>query len=102
MQHPMMGMMMASSAREEARGRRFDRAVARRAVGLARPYRGRILAYVALIVTISIISAAPPQLIRLVIDRAIPEGDLGLLWLLAGVIGMSALLLGAVTISSTG
>lgn len=84
MQHPMMGMMMGGSAREEARNRRFDRTVARRAVGLARPYRWRILGYVGLIVTISVVSAAPPQLIRLVIDRAIPEADLGLLWILAG------------------
>lgn len=84
MQHPMMGMMMGGSAREEARNRRFDRTVARRAVGLARPYRWRILGYIGLIVTISVVSAAPPQLIRLVIDRAIPEADLGLLWILAG------------------
>jgi ATP-binding cassette, subfamily B, bacterial len=84
-QHPMMGMMMsAMSAREEARTRRFDRAVARRALGLARPYLPRILAYVGLIVVIAVISAAPPQLIRLIIDRAIPEEDLGLLGRLAG------------------
>jgi ATP-binding cassette subfamily B protein len=84
-QHPMMGMMMsAMSAREEAQNRRFDRKVARRALGLARPYLPRILAYIGLIVTVSIISAAPPQLIRLIIDRAIPEEDLGLLTRLAG------------------
>jgi len=84
-QHPMMGMMMsAMSAREEAQHRRFDRTIARRAVGLARPYLPRILAYVALIVVVSIISAAPPQLIRLIIDRAIPEADLRLLWMLTG------------------
>ena len=93
MQHPMMGMMMgASSARDEARDRRFDRTVARRAVRLARPYRWRILGYVGLIVTISVISAAPPQLIRLIIDRAIPEEDLGLLWTLAGGLVAVALL----------
>ena len=93
MQHPMMGMMMsAMSARDEARTRGFDRAVARRAMGLARPYLRRILAYIALIVTISVISAAPPQLIRLVIDRAIPEGDLDLLWLLAGGLVLVAVL----------
>jgi len=84
-QNPMMGMMMsAMTAREEAQTRRFDRIVARRAVGLARPYLPRILAYIGLIVTVSIISAAPPQLIRLIIDRAIPQEDLGLLWRLAG------------------
>lgn len=85
MQNPMMGMMMtAMSVREEAQNRRFDRTVARRAMGLARPYLRRILGYIGLIVTVSVISAAPPQLIRLIIDRAIPDADLGLLWLLAG------------------
>ena len=85
MQNPMMGMMMsAMTAREEAQHRRFDRSIARRAAGLARPYLPRILAYIGLIVTVSIISAAPPQLIRLIIDRAIPEEDLGLLGRLAG------------------
>ena len=98
MQHPMMGMMMsAMSARDEARHRGFDRAVARRAVGLARPYLRRILAYIGLIVTIAVISAAPPQLIRLVIDRAIPEGDLDLLWLLAGGLVLVALLVAALS-----
>ena len=100
MQNPMMGMMMtAMSAREEAQHRSFDRTVARRAAGLARPYLPRILGYIALIVTVSVISAAPPQLIRLVIDRAIPEDDLALLWRLAG--GLVAVAL-AVTVLSLG
>jgi len=94
-QHPMMGMMMsAMSAREEAQHRRFDRTVAVRALGLARPYRDRILGYIALIVTASVISAAPPQLIRLIIDRAIPAGDLDLLWRLAGGLLLVAFLVG--------
>ena len=93
MQNPMMGMMMsAMNSREEARDRRFDRTVARRALGLARPYLTRILGYVALIVTVSVISAAPPQLIRLIIDRAIPDEDLGLLWWLAGGLLLVAVL----------
>lgn len=93
MQNPMMGMMMsAMTSREEARDRRFDRTVARRALGLARPYLPRILGYVGLIVTVSVISAAPPQLIRLIIDRAIPEEDLGLLWSLAGGLLLVAVL----------
>ena len=97
MQNPMMGMMMsAMSSREEAQNRRFDRTVARRAVGLARPYLRRILGYIGLIVTVSVISAAPPQLIRLIIDRAIPDADLGLLWLLAGGLLLVAVLVGYV------
>jgi len=94
-QNPMMGMMMsAMSAREEAQHRRFDRTVAVRALGLARPYRNRIVGYIALIVTASVISAAPPQLIRLIIDRAIPAGDIALLWRLAGGLLLVAFLVG--------
>jgi ATP-binding cassette, subfamily B, bacterial len=95
-QNPMMGMMMSAMfAREEAQNRRFDRAVARRAMGLARPYARRIAGYIVLIVTVSIISAAPPQLIRLIIDRAIPEGDLRLLgWLAGGLLLVAALVAG--------
>ena len=93
MQHQMMGMrgpMSWLSAREEARHRRFDRAVAARAMGLARPYLPRIVGYIGLIVVIATISAAPPQLIRLIIDRAIPEEDLSLLtWLAAGLFGVA-------------
>ena len=93
MQNPMMGMMMsAMTSREEAQDRRFDRTVARRALGLARPYLPRILGYIGLIVTVSVISAVPPQLIRLIIDRAIPEEDLGLLWWLAGGLLLVAVL----------
>ncbi|MDA3023371.1 MAG: ABC transporter ATP-binding protein, partial [Actinomycetota bacterium] len=93
MQNPMMGMMMSAMfAREEAQNRRFDRTIARRAIGLARPYARRIAGYIVLIVTVSIISAVPPQLIRLIIDRAIPQGDLGLLWRLAGGLLLVAVL----------
>lgn len=100
MQHPMMGMMMsAMSSREEAQNRRFDRTVARRAVGLARPYLRRILGYIALIVTVSIISASPPQLIRLIIDRAIPEEDLGLLASLAGGLLLVAVLVAGLSLA---
>ncbi|MEY3019313.1 MAG: hypothetical protein RLZZ272_297 [Actinomycetota bacterium] len=61
-----------------------DRAVVRRAWRLTTPYHRRLAAYVGLIVVIAVVSAAPPQLIRLIIDRAIPAGDTGLLTLLAG------------------
>jgi len=98
MQQARSVMRMSSlSAREEARTRRFDRRIARRAVGLARPYLRRIAAYILLIVIIAVISAAPPQLIRLIIDRAIPQGDLTLLWRLAGGLLLVALLVGGLS-----
>jgi ATP-binding cassette, subfamily B, bacterial len=74
----------------EVRARRLDRAVVRRAWGLTRPYRRRLAGFLALIVVTSVVSAAPPQLIRLVIDEAIPTADRTLLvWLFAGLMAVA-------------
>jgi ATP-binding cassette, subfamily B, bacterial len=97
-QNPMMGMMMsAMTSREEAQHRRFDRTVARRAAGLARPYLARIVGYIAVIVTVSVVSAAPPQLIRLIIDDAIPSGDLGRLRMFAAGLLLVAVIVAALS-----
>ena len=77
---------------EEMASRRFDRTVARRALGLARPYRSRLTAFVILIMVAAVTSAAPPQLIRIAIDRAIPEADTSLLWILFwAMLGVAAI-----------
>ncbi|MEX0592104.1 MAG: ABC transporter ATP-binding protein [Nitriliruptoraceae bacterium] len=77
---------------EEMASRRFDRTVARRALGLARPYRSRLTAFVILIMVAAVTSAAPPQLIRIAIDRAIPEADTSLLWTLFwAMLGVAAI-----------
>jgi ATP-binding cassette, subfamily B, bacterial len=52
---------------------RLDRAVARRAWGLARPFRRRLALFIALIVVGAVLGALPPQLVRLVIDDAIAD-----------------------------
>jgi ATP-binding cassette, subfamily B, bacterial len=72
-----------------------DRAVARRALGLARPYARRLVGFVVIIVLSAAAAAATPQLIRLVIDRAIPQGSTALLWLLfAGMGGIAVFVAG--------
>jgi ATP-binding cassette, subfamily B, bacterial len=72
-----------------------DREVARRALGLARPYARRLVGFVGIIVLSAAAAAATPQLIRLVIDRAIPQGDTGLLWLLfAGMVAVAVFVAG--------
>ncbi len=63
---------------------RIDRDVVRRAWRLARPWRWRLLGFVGLVVLGSALGAVTPQLVRLVLDRAIPDGDTRLLWLLTG------------------
>ena len=73
----------------ELKARGLDRTVARRAWGLARPYRRRLLGFVGLIVVAAAVSAVPPLLIREIIDGAIPEGDRQqLVWLFVGLVGV--------------
>ncbi|MFP5309052.1 MAG: ABC transporter ATP-binding protein [Actinomycetes bacterium] len=59
----------------EVAARGLDRVVVRRAWGLARPFRGRLALFVGLIVVGAVLGAVPPQLVRLVIDGAIADGD---------------------------
>jgi ATP-binding cassette, subfamily B, bacterial len=76
----------------ELKARGLDRAVARRAWGLTRPYRRRLLAFVLLIVLAAAVSAAPPLLIRAAIDDAIPTANTGLLlWLFSGLLGVAVI-----------
>jgi ATP-binding cassette subfamily B protein len=56
----------------------------RRALGLFRPYVGRLVFILGLILASSLAGVAAPFLLRAIIDTALPAGDLGLLALLAG------------------
>ncbi len=75
---------------QELKGHRVDPAVARRAWGLTRDYRRKLVAFLGLIVLTSAASVVPALLIREVINRAIPEGDTGLLvWLFLAMLGIA-------------
>lgn len=82
---------------DELSSKRFDRQLIRRAWNLARGYRNKLIAFVGLIVLAAIMSAAPPQLIRMAIDVAIPSADTTLLWWLFGT--MVAIALGVATVA---
>ena len=71
--------------------RGLDRAVVRRAWGLTRPYRRRLAAFIAMIVVGATLGALPPQLIKIAVDRAIPDGDVSLLnMIFLGLLGIGA------------
>jgi ATP-binding cassette, subfamily B, bacterial len=68
----------------------MPRATLRRIRPLFRPYRGRLLAVVALIVTSASLGMISPFLLRDVLDQAIPERNTELLTgLVAGMIGIA-------------
>jgi ATP-binding cassette subfamily B protein len=55
----------------------------RRTAAYGRPYLGKILAILGLILVITLLNLIPPLLVRSLIDRALPQRDLRLLGLLA-------------------
>jgi ATP-binding cassette, subfamily B, bacterial len=61
----------------------LDRTVLRRVAGYARPYLGRIILMLLSIVAITVLTLVPPLLMRVLIDDALPNHDLGKLNLLA-------------------
>jgi ATP-binding cassette subfamily B protein len=60
----------------------LDRALLRRVLGYARPYRRLLALILGTIVVITLVSLVPPLLMRDLIDRAIPQEDLGRVTLL--------------------
>ena len=70
---------------EEVLGKAYDARLMRRLLGYLRPYRRNVVLASAAIVAHSIVELAPPLLTKLVLDRYIPEGDLGGLAQIAAV-----------------
>lgn len=67
----------------------IDRALLRRVWGYSRPYRFALAGVLVTVLVISALQVVPPILIRLVVDEAIPEADLGqLTWLGIGMIAV--------------
>lgn len=73
----------------------IDRALLRRVAGYGRPYLGRLVGVLITVLVISGLSVIPPVLIRLLIDEAIPEGDLaGLTRLGIGMVAVPLVIAG--------
>ncbi|MEW2427327.1 ABC transporter ATP-binding protein [Micromonospora sp. NPDC047644] len=76
------------SAEEKTQARQVS---LRRIGRLFTPHRPALAAVVAIIVVSSIIAMATPFLLRAVIDRALPQGDVTLLvWLVVGMVAVAA------------
>jgi ATP-binding cassette subfamily B protein len=73
----------ASYHEEEALGRPYDAALVRRLLRYLRPYRWQVALAVALLLASAVLQLAGPYVTALMIDRAIPARDLGLVSLLA-------------------
>ena len=89
---PLMPMGDAAALKNQP----LDRAAARRALTLARPYSRRLGMFVALIVAAAVLSALPPLVIRQIIDVTIPTGNrsqlLGLFLVLLSIAFITAVI----------
>jgi ATP-binding cassette, subfamily B, multidrug efflux pump len=83
----------ARAADDELYARATDSRLLGRLLGYLRPYRLRVAFAVLLLLVAAALELVGPLITRHVLDRAIPEGDVGLLGLLVGAY-LTALLLG--------
>ena len=73
----------------------IGRAVVRRILQYARPYRGLIYAFLATLVLASLLSVAQPLLFRRIVDQGISKGD-------ARLVTVTALIIAAIAIADAG
>jgi ATP-binding cassette subfamily B protein len=60
---------------DAVKGRKIERDVLRRVVGLCRPYRRQLVGFVVTVVLAAIVGAIPPLILRSLLDTAVPEND---------------------------
>jgi ATP-binding cassette subfamily B protein len=63
----------------------------RRVAGFARPYRGQLSVFLVLIIVNAVVAAANPLILRAIIDQGIGHHDVKLVVVLAGVVGVLAI-----------
>lgn len=77
---------------EEIYGKAYDAHLARRLLAYLKPYAGKVVLAVLVLVAVAGLQIIGPLLTREAIDSAIPEGDADLLWLLVGLYAGTLLL----------
>ncbi len=70
---------------EEALGKAYDAQLMRRLLRYLRPYRWKVVLGVAILLVVAGLELLGPYLTKVALDRAIPDGDLPLLGVLAGI-----------------
>ena len=75
---------------EALRGRKLERALLRRVLGLTRPYRSLLIGFLAAVVAAAAVAVVPPLLFRALLDDAVPRRDEALVTVLAaGAVGLA-------------
>jgi ATP-binding cassette subfamily B protein len=83
--------MLLPGDADAVKGARMKRDSLRRAWQFASPYKWDIIGFLAAIVLSAVLALAPPLLFRAILDRAIPEGNRGLITTLAVILVFAAM-----------
>jgi ATP-binding cassette subfamily B protein len=83
--------MMLRNDAEAVRGKRLQKGSFRRVWTFARPYRRSIVGFLLSILLAALVALVPLLVIREILDVAIPDGNRGLIWVLAAVAVAAAL-----------
>ncbi len=94
MYHALMGFRHDPEA---LRGRKVQRALVRRVLRMARPYRRQLVGFLIAVVAGAIVGAIPPLLLKTLLDTAVPDKDVTLVTALAA--GAVALAIASATFS---
>ena len=76
---------------DAVKGAAVGRDTMRRVWAFARPYRGTIFLFLGAILLAALLALVPPFVVRAILDDAIPNGDRGQIWWLAGIAVAAAL-----------
>jgi ATP-binding cassette subfamily B multidrug efflux pump len=77
---------------EEVFGKAYDARLTRRLLHYLRPYRGRVATAILLLLAGAGLELLGPLLTKYALDRAVPEGDMHLLWILVAAFAGSLVL----------
>jgi ATP-binding cassette, subfamily B, bacterial len=82
--------VMGFSRDRKVRARDIDRAVAKRALGYARPYRKELIGFLVTVVGAAITTAVAPLLLKALLGSAIPQKDRAMVaWIAAAAVGLA-------------
>jgi ATP-binding cassette subfamily B protein len=88
----MMWQTMMGFRRDPAaiQGKKIERALVRRVLGLARPYRALLVGFLLAVVAAAVVAVIPPLLFRSLLDTAVPNEDRAMVaWLAVGTVGLA-------------
>ncbi|MBM3658665.1 MAG: ABC transporter ATP-binding protein, partial [Actinobacteria bacterium] len=70
---------------DAVKGRKIERDVLKRVLGLCRPYRRQLIGFLVTVILAAVVGAIPPLILRSLLDTAVPEDDRTMVFALAGL-----------------